>query len=102
MKFTRHTGNPAPDDDTQGRKQHHEREKLERGDPSPREDLALVSIIHTGAPVSRMHTVLFFVLSATILFAYLLMNYSFFPGYPVMMKGAENNGSTPSITHPFA
>ncbi len=67
----------------------------------PEEDLALISCIRSGTPISRLHSIIFLVLSAAILSVYLLMNFSLFPGYPVMMRGAENNRTFAEHYPPF-
>ena len=67
----------------------------------PEEDLALVSGIHSSGPIRRLHTVLFLVMSATILTVYLFMNFSFFPGFPVMMGGAESSQEYAEHYPPF-
>lgn len=57
----------------------------------PEEDLALISSAPPEPAVNRLHSLVFLAMSATILTMYLVMNYSFFPGYPVMTGRAENN-----------
>ncbi len=57
----------------------------------PEEDLALISSARTVHGMGGTRFAVFLAMSITILAVYLVMNYAFYPGYPVVTPRAEQN-----------
>jgi hypothetical protein len=57
----------------------------------PEEDLALISSPRGIRGMDKLRFTIFLVMSTLILVIYLTMNYSFYPGYPVVTPKAEQN-----------